>query len=307
MRGKRLPGADNTALRRRIVRDENDIIPRVLRDLEPPGLDDALAIQADHRATPAPQPPRHGAQPASGAQMHIGAQLLLPTDHGAASWLSTSWTVPDLTGPLPDVPGQWARPSPDAARGRGHTIHSASPAPQPPLNVVATTAATSWAGSKRSWASMDVREPAGEDPTCWSDKQGCPDLRAPAATPHLPFMERHMIYKAPTPMNECHQFDADPDAVPSFLHTSVARAESPSLPADFARFAFAPSEDSFARSISTDFTRVTSAEDRAFARELSISAEDKQPGFLVHLHGRQVRRDGRSGSFTWNEARWEDR
>ncbi len=259
MRGKRLPGAGNTALRRRIVRAENDIIPRLLRV---------------HSATDAPlhgarQPPLHTARSAS----EIGAQLSLPPDHAAASWLTTSWTVPDLTGPLPNESDQWAMPplpSPGAARWRGHAIQSATPAPQPPLfHAEATTATTPWAGSKRSFASMDVREPAGD---------GCPDLPATLHPGLPPFMERHTMYRRTTPTNVFYQSDADPDAV---YTTSVARAESPST--DFASFAFTPSEDSFERgvSISTDFTRVASEEDRAFVRLLSISANATHPGFFV--------------------------
>ncbi len=332
MRGKRLPGVDNTTLRRRIVRAENDIIPRVLR-----GVDSRGSAHAIH----AIETPFHWAQPASESQTAVGAQLSIPPDHPAACWLSTSWTVPDLTSPPPGVPGQWAPtlPSPDAgdhaARWRGHAMHGATPARQPPLNMEATTAAGPRRGSRRSFASMDERQPAREYPTdrpltphellCtqnnvakrsksngmlsgttslaignvdpnadgqefavrrtehrdWPTKQGCPDLPAP---PHPPFAQRHTVYRTnQTPTNECLQFDADPDAV----HTSVARAKTPST--DFKCFAFAPSEweDSFARaaSISTDFTRVTSAEDRAFARLLSISAKDTHPGFLVGGEG----------------------
>ena len=107
-------------------------------------------------------PPLHGPRPVSEAQTPIGTQLSLPSDHHAASWLSTSWTVPGLADPPPDVRGQSAMPptlpSPDAARWRGHGIHSATPAPPPPpLHAEATAAASPRAGSKRSLASMDVR------------------------------------------------------------------------------------------------------------------------------------------------------
>jgi len=177
----------------------------------------------------APQPPLHGPRPVSEAQTLIGAQLPLLPDHPAASWLSTSWMVPglaDLLGQSSAMPP--TLPSPDAARWRSHGIHSATPAPQPPpLHAEATLAATPRAGPKRSFASMDVRQPDGDPAVC--DK----------------------------------------------------RAEYPST--DFACFASAPSGNSFAQaaSISTDFSRVTSEENRAFARLLSSSAHGTSPGFLV--------------------------
>ena len=299
MSGNRLPGVENTTLRRRIMRAERAIIPKMLRVSEP--RCPRRRGGAIHAADPAPQPPLHGARPASAAQTPIGALLVLPSDHPAAPWLSTSWTVPALACPLPDVPvpGQSAMPSSDAARWRGHGTHGANPAPQPPPlhaadHAAATTAATPRAGSKRtrSVASMDVRQPAAaEDPAVCAER-GCPDL---PAIPHPQVAERHAVYgttletlarTAPDsatlgPKNERRQTDADPDAV----HTSVARAESPST--DFACFASAPLEDSVARaaSISTDFTRVTSAENRAFARLLSSSAHGTRPGFLVQVGG----------------------
>ena len=289
MRSKRLPGVENTTLRRRIRRAEIDILPEALRG-DPPRR--GCAMHAIHGPDPALQPPLHGPRPASEAQTPIGAQLLLPPDHPAASWMSTSWTVPGLADPLPDVLSQSAMPptlpSSDAARWRDHGIHSATPVPQPPpLHAEATVAATPRAGSKRSLASMDVRQPDGEDPAVWA-KRGCPDL---PATAQMQAAQRHSVHRMTLqtharttldsatlgPKNECHQTDADPDTV----HTSITRAEFP--PPDFACFASAPSGNSFAQaaSISADFSRVSSAEDRAFARLLSISAHGTRPGFLV--------------------------
>ena len=285
MRGKRLPGVENTTLRRRIRRAEIDILPEALRG-DPPS-----AMHAIHGPDPALQPPLHGPRPASEAQTPIGAQLLLPPDHPAASWMSTSWTVPGLADPLPDVLSQSAMPptlpSSDAARWRDHGIHSATPVPQPPpLHAEATVAATPRAGSKRSFASMDVRQPDGDPAVC--AKRGCPDL---PATAQMQAAQRHSVCRMALqtqaratldsatlgPKNECHQTDADPDTV----HTSITRAEYPST--DFACFASAPSGNSFAQaaSISAYFSRVSSAEDRAFARLLSISAHGTRPGFLV--------------------------
>ncbi len=147
MRGNRLPGIDNQTLRRRIKRAERAIIPEMLRVFEPRRRGDAF--HAIHAADPAAQPPLHWAWPASAPQTPIGAQLVLPSDHPAAPWLSTSWTVPALAGPLPDVPmpGQSVMPptlpSSDAACWRGHGTHGTNPAPQPPtLHAAATTAAT---------------------------------------------------------------------------------------------------------------------------------------------------------------------
>ena len=174
MRGKRLPGVENTTLRRRIRRAEIDILPEALRG-DPPS-----AMHAIHGPDPALQPPLHGPRPASEAQTPIGAQLSLPPDHPAASWLSTSWTVPglaDLLGQSPAMPP--TLPSPDAGRWRSHGIHSATPAPQPPpLRAEATAAATPRAGSKRSFASMDVRQPDGPSDPAVCAKRGCPDLPA---------------------------------------------------------------------------------------------------------------------------------
>jgi hypothetical protein len=283
---KHLRGVENSTLRRRIVRAEQDL-PKMLRgDRRRRGH----TMHAIHGPDPAPQPPIYGARPASEAQTPIGAQLSLPPNHAAASWLSTSWTVPGLADPLPDVLGPLVMPptlpSPDAARWRGHGIHGATPAPQPPpLHAEATAAATPRAGSKRSF--MDARQPDGEDPAVCA-KRGCPDL---PATVHLQAAQLHSVYRTTLqtqarttldsatlgPKNKFHQTDDDPDTV----HTSITRAESPST--DFACFASAPSGNSFARaaSISTDFSRVTSAENRAFARLLSSSAHGTLPGFLV--------------------------
>ena len=182
MSGKHLRGVENTTLRRRIRRAEIDILPEALRE-DPPRR--GRAMHAIHGPDPALQPPLHGPRPASEAQTPIGAQLSLPPNHAAASWLSTSWTVPGLADPPPDMLGQSAMPptltSPDAARWRGHGIHSATPAPQPPpLHAEATAAATPRAGSKRCFASMDVRQPDGPSDPAVCAKRGCPDLPATA-------------------------------------------------------------------------------------------------------------------------------
>ena len=182
MSGKHLRGVDNSTLRRRILRAERDILLKPLR--EPRSRRRRGGAVHGPDPDPAPQPPLHGPRPASEAQTPIGAQLSLPPDHPAASWMSTSWTVPGLADPLPDVLSQSAMPptlpSSDAARWRDHGIHSATPVPQPPpLHVEATAATTPRAGSKRSLASMDVRQPDGEDPAVWA-KRGCPDLPATA-------------------------------------------------------------------------------------------------------------------------------
>ena len=192
MSRKHLRGVENTTLRRRILRAERDLLPKTLlgfeprrsgfeprrRGFEPRRRGGALHAVNGPDPDPAPQPPLHGPRPVSETQTLIGT-LPIPPDHPAASWLSTSWTVPCLA-----------------------------------------------------------------------------DLK---------------------PENECHQTDADPDTV----HASITRAEYPST--DFACFASAPSGNSLARaaSISTDFSRVTSAENRAFARLLSSSAQGTRPGFLV--------------------------
>jgi len=290
MSGKHLRGVENTTLRRRIMRAKRDIMPEMLR--EPRRRGGAMHAVQGPDPDPAPQPPLHGPRPVSEAQTPIGTQLSLPFDHPAASWLSTSWTVPGLADPPPDMLGQSAMPptltSPDAARWRGHGIHSATPAlPPPPLHAEATAAATPRAGSKRSLANMDVRQPDGEDPAVCA-KRGCTD---PPATAHLQAAQRHSVHRMTRqtqarttldsatlgPKNECHQTDADPDTA----HTSITRAEFPST--DFACFASAPSGNSFAQaaSISADFSRVSSEENRAFARLLSSSAQGTRPGFLV--------------------------
>eukprot|EP00802_Teleaulax_amphioxeia_P013271 Tamp_13320.p1 GENE.Tamp_13320~~Tamp_13320.p1 ORF type:complete len:313 (+),score=34.99 Tamp_13320:298-1236(+) len=155
---KHLRGVENSTLRRRILRAEQDL-PEMLRGHRPRR---GHTMHAIHGPDPAPQPPIHGARPASEAQTPIGAQLSLPPNHAAASWLSTSWTVPGLADPLPDVLSHSAMPptlpSSDAARWRDHGIHSATPVPQPPpLHAETTAATTPRTGSKRSLASMDVR------------------------------------------------------------------------------------------------------------------------------------------------------
>ena len=286
MSGKHLRGVENTTLRRRILRAERDILLKPLR--EPRSRRRRGGAVHGPDPDPAPQPPLHGPRPVSEAQTLIGTHLPLPPDHPAASWLSTSWTVPglaDLLGQSPAMPP--TLPSPDAGRWRSHGIHSATPAPQPPsLHAEATLAATPRAGSKRSFASMDVRQPDGDPAVC--AKRGCPDL---PATAQMQAAQRHSVCRTALqtqaratldsatlgPKNECHQTDADPDTV----HTSITRAEYPST--DFACFASAPSGNSFAQaaSISTDFSRVTSEENRAFARLLSSSAHGTLPGFLV--------------------------
>ena len=181
MSGKHLRGVDNTTLRRRITRAESDILPKMLR-FESRRRGDAMHAIHGPDPDPAPQPPVHGPRPVSEAQTLIGAQLPLLPDHPAASWLSTSWMVPglaDLLGQSSAMPP--TLPSPDAARWRSHGIHSATPAPQPPpLHAEATAAATPRAGSKRSFASMDVRQPDGPSDPAVCAKRGCPDLPATA-------------------------------------------------------------------------------------------------------------------------------
>ena len=181
MSGKHLRGVDNTTLRRRITRAESDILPKMLR-FESRRRGDAMHAIHGPDPDPAPQPPVHGPRPVSEAQTLIGAQLPLLPDHPAASWLSTSWMVPglaDLLGQSSAMPP--TLPSPDAARWRSHGIHSATPAPQPPpLHAEATAAATPRAGSKRCFASMDVRQPDGPSDPAVCAKRGCPDLPATA-------------------------------------------------------------------------------------------------------------------------------
>ena len=116
MSGKHLRGVDNSTLRRRILRAERDILPKMLRGFEPRRRGGAMHAIHVPDPDPAPQPPLHGPRPVSEAQTLIGAQLPLLPDHPAASWLSTSWTVPGYYPapsfvPAPPAQGNYPAPS----------------------------------------------------------------------------------------------------------------------------------------------------------------------------------------------------
>ena len=64
MSGKHLRGVDNTTIRRRIMRAERDILPKMLRGFETPRRGGAM--HAVHGPDPDPAP-----QPAPGPRVHV--------------------------------------------------------------------------------------------------------------------------------------------------------------------------------------------------------------------------------------------
>ena len=199
--------------------------------------------------------------------------LSLPPDHPAGALLSTSWTVPAPQA-LPSA-GSWSNDL--GAR-------SSSPLRAPSRDAgsaEASTATSPQAGSKRSSASMDAHSRSWERHAIVS-KRGRHDL--PANPDLVADRQAFMLRQDVTWRHPLRHICVDnasespsQDAYPApceLLFTDFvpwmtsAEDQNVSL-TDFPQVAAA--ENSFARaaSISRDFARVTSAEDRTFARLLS--------------------------------------
>ena len=311
----RLPGVTNTALRRRILRSERQIIPEALRTIpRQTGNRDAVReAQAGENATP------------------MGALLSLPPDHPAGALLSSSWTV-SAPQALPGA-GSWSN---DLGSGSSSPLR----APPPDASSAETSTATPpQAASKRSSTSMDAPSPSWKRHAIFSkrgrhDLPAYPDLVADRQAPMLsqdsvlseashaptvasasppcwqsgvepyltvpwlpmparlcPVASRHGLHHIFVDNASLSQGPEDeylqPDIYPASVnHTSTSVTPSKLLFTDFApqmtsaaarnappmdSSRVTSAENSFARtvSISRDFARVTSAEDRTFARLLS--------------------------------------
>jgi hypothetical protein len=324
----RLPGVSNTLLRRRILRNERQIIPEALRTLphQTGNCDSVREARAGEDATP------------------MGALLSLPPDHPSGALLSSSWTVP-ASQALPDG-NSWYN---DLGSGSSSPLR----APPPEASSAETwTATPPQAGLKRSSTSMDTPSPSWELHAIFSkrgrhDLPAYPDLvadrqsprlrrdsvlsqasHAPTVVKSLPpccqsgcFMSRapgkgeetmepylsvpwlqmqasscptasrhglHHIYVDDSSLSQGPTDDfLQPSVYPASVHhTSTSVAPSELLFTDFAQrmtsaevrntspmdsSRVTSAENSFARtaSISRDFGRVASVEDRAFARLLS--------------------------------------
>ena len=194
-----LPGKQNSALRRRILRDERDMIPAGLR------LHGAEGAPHQVLGVPTPPPQQMLGVPIMPPQQMFGVPMMLGVPMMPTT---TSRTGPAVFGPAPNLRGQWAMPP--------------TPSPDAACFAEATTAATPMPGSKRrlgqdqSLASMDARQPAGQDPAVCA-RRGCPDRPATSHPPTLPAEQHESLH--PVSQSRRGEWNDDTERLRSILAT----------------------------------------------------------------------------------------